>query len=179
MPAPHDSFLWAGCSFCRELCPENVGNGVLCVSGAGYRHWRQYQFYFFLRTELCLLSPASTPAVSRNFTHTLTLLTLLLHPYWEPDTSDPRHFGTETLRTQCRSVQKTLRHWVPKCPKDTSALGPKCWDTSDPRHFGTKTLRTFGLDTSDLGWGHFGTSAEMSRKFDLQHNTSETAPVTR
>jgi len=67
-------------------------------------------FIFFLRTELCLLSPASTPAVSRNFTHTLTLLTLLLHPYWEPDTSDPRHFGTETLRTQDISA---LRHFGP------------------------------------------------------------------
>ena len=138
MPAPHDSFLWAGCYFCRELCPKNVGNGVLCVSGAGYRHWRQYQFYFFLRTELCLLSPASTPAVSRNFTHTLTLLTLLLHPYWEPDTSDPRHFGTETLRTQCRSVQKTLRHWV----RNVGTL--RTQDISALRHFGPLvwTLRT-------------------------------------
>ena len=48
-------------------------------------------------------------------------------------------------------------------------------DTLDPRHIGTETLRTFGLDTLVLGSGHFGTSAEMSRQFDLQHNTSETA----
>ena len=71
----------------------------------------------------------------------------LWHQHWQhsfldrmSDTSDPRYFGTETLRTQCGSVQKTLRHWV----RSVRSLSSQ--DTSDLEsgHFGTR-LRMFGL----------------------------------
>ena len=64
------------------------------------------------------------------------------------DTSDPRHFGIETLQTKCQSVQNTLRLWFGQFGTGSETL----LKDDDVCLYTVRTLQTLGI----LALRHFG-----------------------